>query len=134
MHITLCHAQDVIGEWITHDSSNNQPVALIKIANTEGKYYARIKGLLYPTTRQPFNPTKPVLAYNGEPLIGLHIINGATMENGVCKGIVLDPQTGKEYKAKLWVDESNHNILYLRGYWGFFYQTQVWKRYTPPVP
>lgn len=43
-------------------------------------------------------------------------------------GTILNPDDGKIYKSKIWVDEDNPNILNVRGYIGFFYKTMEWRR------
>ena len=45
-------------------------------------------------------------------------------------GTILNPDDGKIYKSKIWVDEHNSNILNVRGYIGFFYKTMEWRRLT----
>jgi uncharacterized protein (DUF2147 family) len=40
-------------------------------------------------------------------------------------GHILDPENGKVYRCKLWIEEG---VLKVRGYWGPFFRTQTWKR------
>jgi uncharacterized protein (DUF2147 family) len=40
-------------------------------------------------------------------------------------GKILDPEKGKEYSCKLWIEDGK---LQVRGYWGMFYRTQIWYR------
>jgi uncharacterized protein (DUF2147 family) len=40
-------------------------------------------------------------------------------------GNILDPEEGKVYKCKLWLEGTE---LKVRGYWGPFYRTQTWTR------
>lgn len=42
------------------------------------------------------------------------------------KKVLLDPSTGKHYDGEVWL--INENKLAVRGYLGWFYQTQYWKR------
>jgi uncharacterized protein (DUF2147 family) len=39
-------------------------------------------------------------------------------------GDILDPENGKVYRCKLWVEEGK---LQVRGYIAFLYRTQTWK-------
>ena len=41
-------------------------------------------------------------------------------------GEILDPNNGKIYDCKIWLE--GNDILKVRGYVGFFYRTQTWKR------
>jgi uncharacterized protein (DUF2147 family) len=45
--------------------------------------------------------------------------------NEYSQGSILDPQDGRIYRCKIWVDDGN---LKVRGYWGPFFRTQTWKR------
>ena len=40
------------------------------------------------------------------------------------EGNILDPESGKIYRCKMWTEEED---LKVRGYWGPFYRTQTWK-------
>jgi len=40
----------------------------------------------------------------------------------------MDPENGKVYDCKVWVDEDEPDKLNVRGYIGFFYRTQNWYR------
>jgi uncharacterized protein (DUF2147 family) len=63
--------------------------------------------------------------YN-KKIIGMEIIKD--MQNGdneYSQGTILDPQDGKIYRCKLWIEEEG---LKVRGYWGPFFRTQTWKR------
>ena len=39
------------------------------------------------------------------------------------EGTILDPNNGKIYRCKIWIEDNN---LKLRGYWGPFFRTQTW--------
>jgi uncharacterized protein (DUF2147 family) len=41
------------------------------------------------------------------------------------EGNILDPENGKIYRCKLWLENGD---LKVRGYWGPFFRTQTWKR------
>jgi len=43
-------------------------------------------------------------------------------------GKILDPNNGKFYSCKIWLENRN---LEVRGYIGFFFRTQQWLRYNP---
>jgi uncharacterized protein (DUF2147 family) len=40
-------------------------------------------------------------------------------------GKILDPENGKVYSCKLWIDRNG--ILKVRGYVGIFYRTHTWQ-------
>jgi uncharacterized protein (DUF2147 family) len=43
-------------------------------------------------------------------------------------GDILDPEVGKVYSCKLWLEGGQ---LKVRGYLGPFYRTQTWEKTTP---
>ena len=43
-------------------------------------------------------------------------------------GTVTDPENGKTYNAKIWLNEDDPDVLMVRGYLSFLYRTQEWKR------
>ena len=59
-------------------------------------------------------------------VIGMEIIQ-YMVKNGdeFSEGHILDPENGKVYRCKLWLEGK---ILKVRGYWGPFYRTQTWHR------
>jgi uncharacterized protein (DUF2147 family) len=44
------------------------------------------------------------------------------------KGTVVNPEDGKVYRLRLALEEDNLDVLQVRGYFAFFYQTQYWER------
>ena len=41
---------------------------------------------------------------------------------------LLDPEKGRWYRCKIWIDPDEPDILKVRGYLAFFYRTQRWYR------
>ena len=59
-------------------------------------------------------------------IIGMEIIRDMKKDGDeFSDGNILDPEAGKVYRCKLWLEG---NDLKVRGYWGPFYRTQTWKR------
>src|SRR6267154_713184 len=59
-------------------------------------------------------------------VIGMEILQELS-KNGdeFSGGHILDPENGKVYRCKLWIEDG---VLKVRGYWGPFFRTQTWKR------
>ena len=58
--------------------------------------------------------------------MGLQIIDGLIPKKNQWKdGEILDPNNGKTYDCKIWLEDKK---LQVRGYIGFFFRTQVWIR------
>jgi uncharacterized protein (DUF2147 family) len=65
-----------------------------------------------------------------KPILGLSILWGLHRERERwVGGSVLDPQNGKEYRARVWLEGPER--LRVRGYWGPFFRTQTWRRLPP---
>ena len=43
-------------------------------------------------------------------------------------GTIVDPENGKVYTVKMWLEEGNANLLNVRGYVGPIFRTQKWVR------
>lgn len=122
------HAQDVFGQWITIDDETNEKKSVVEIFERDGKVFGKIIEIFDASKRDlPCIKCKGT-DYN-KPVLGLEIIKNMKKENQYYKkGTVVDPQNGKVYKLRLSVDENNKDVLLVRGYIGFFYQTQYWER------
>ena len=117
------------GKWKTIDDKTKEPKSIVEIYEQEGKLYGRIVKLF----RKPGEDPDPVCdkctgEQKNKKILSMVIINGLT-KKGVAwsKGKVLDPDNGKNYNAKIWLEDEK---LKVRGYIAFLYRTQTWMRYT----
>jgi len=125
----MADAQDVLGKWKTIDDETNQPKSIVEISERDGKLYGKIVKLF----KKPGEDQDPVCdeCDKGDPMynkkiIGMEILKDMVREGGEYEGgEILDPNNGKIYRARLWIEG---NDLKLRGYWGPFYRTQTWLR------
>jgi uncharacterized protein (DUF2147 family) len=63
-------------------------------------------------------------------VIGMMILTGLKKDNGQwAGGEILDPQNGKTYRCKAWLENKGHD-LHVRGFIGMALlgRTQIWKR------
>ena len=122
------NAQDIFGKWITVDDETGEEKSVVEIFKRDGKVYGKIIEIFDASRRDlPCGKCKGD-DYN-KPILGLEIIKKMEKEGEYYKkGTVLDPQDGKVYKLRLSLDEDDSNVLMVRGYIGFFYSTQYWKR------
>ena len=120
-------AQDeILGKWKTQDQE-----AIVKIYKApNGKYQGKIVWLKKPNDKngKPFTDSEnPDENLKSKPLLGLTMLKSFEYASKEWKGgTIYDPTDGKTYKAKLWLSDTN--TLEVRGYWGFFYQTEKWTR------
>ena len=59
-------------------------------------------------------------------LMGVNILSGLSKKKDKWEGgRIYNPKNGKNYKCSIWVEGKE---LKVRGYIGFLYETQTWKR------
>ena len=57
---------------------------------------------------------------------GVHLLSGLTKKKDKWEGgRIYNPKNGKDYKCSIWLDGDK---LKVRGYIGFLYETQTWRR------
>ncbi len=117
----------VIGKWKTIDDSTGEPRSIVDVYERGGKIYGKITKLY----RKPGEDPDPVCddCETDNPrfmkkIIGMEIMEGLVKDDQEYGGgFILDPENGKVYRCKIWVED---NQLKVRGYIGPFYRTQNW--------
>lgn len=123
--------EDALGIWVTTDG-----VSHVEITKQGGKYSGKIVWLQKPTD----SLGRPILdKYNLDKskrtnlIMGTYILEGYDYDpESMCftGGTIYDPRCGKTYKGRFWIDIDNR--LNIRGYVGFVYQTEIWRRPRNP--
>ena len=128
---SVAQVQNIVGEWITVDDKTGEQLSVVKIFKaTDGLYYGKIVQLLVGS------PDEKCVACTGvdkdKPIVGLIIIRGFQEKDGKLvsgdKGRVLDPDNGKFYYGKIWLEDGK---LILRGSLdkkGILGRSQTWLR------
>lgn len=118
-------AQSVLGKWKTIDDESGKAKSIVSIYKGEdGKVYGRIEKLLDLSQGEDPVCVKCPGDQKNKKVRGMIIIRGLNKSGNVWKGgKILDPENGKEYSCRIWLDDKN---LKVRGYWGVFYRTQTW--------
>lgn len=117
--------QSITGKWKTIDDETGKPRSIVDVYEKDGKVFGKIIELF----RSPDEDPDPLCEEctdhrKGEKVIGLEIISDMKAKgNEYVNGEILDPENGKIYKCKLWVEDGN---LKVRGYLYFLYRTQTW--------
>jgi uncharacterized protein (DUF2147 family) len=118
----------VAGKWKTIDDNTGEAKSIIEIFERGGKVYGKVVQILDPAAKpDPICDKCP----EDDPrfkkkIIGMEIIQGLVKDGDeYSEGTILDPEPGKIYRCKLWLEGED---LMVRGYWGPFYRTQTWKR------
>ncbi|MGB5981938.1 MAG: DUF2147 domain-containing protein [Nonlabens sp.] len=117
------------GVWKTVDDKSGLVKSHIEIYKRDGKVYGKVLKVL-----DPESPDNPICQncegrFKDQPIIGLEILwdlvkDGDNYEDGY----VLDPEKGKKYDCKIWLDQDDPDKLKVRGYVMFLYRTQTWER------
>ncbi len=114
----------VAGQWLTKDQST-----VLDIEPCGPALCGRIVGMTkWPRTGVPTD-------LHDVPECGMTIMRTfRRTEDNLWQGDILDPDTGKDYTAELWLGDEGG--LHLRGYVGLplFGLTQVWTRYRNVPP
>lgn len=121
---------NIVGQWRTVDDGTGEVKSIVDIAIFDGKLSGTVIKLF--NENPDYDPTcgKCKDHLNGKKIIGLQIINSLTLDDGKWEGNdgILDPDNGKYYNCKIWVDKDNPDRLIVRGYIAFLYRTQTWHR------
>lgn len=128
------HSASVEGRWVTIDDRDGSRKSIVTLAvNEAGELTGTITELLRKKAKGSLCEKCPD-DFKDQPLEGLAFMWGLTREaeGEWAGGSILDPKSGKIYKAKLELNEGG-NSLSVRGFIGFslFGRSQEWERYTP---
>jgi len=113
------YAQDIKGKWLTEAGD-----AQVEIYESNGKMNGKIVWLEKgPDTKDVHNKNEKL---RSRKLMGVNILSGLTKKEDKWEGgRIYNPKNGKNYKCAIWLDGDK---LKVRGYIGFLYETQTWKR------
>ena len=129
--VLLTNAQSIVGTWKTIDDETGKARSEVKIFVKDGKAYGQVIKLF----RDKDEEQDPICTHgddyrNGKKIIGMLIITGLEKDDDEWEADngIFDPENGKVYDCKIWVDEDDKDKLNVRGYIGFFFRTQTWIR------
>ena len=122
---------DVLGTWYTIDDETARKKSVVKLYLKDNKLYGKVIRLF----RLPDEDPDPVCdecdkddpRYN-QKIIGMEIIKNMKADGNVWDdGTILDPDNGKIYSCKIWLQDGK---LQVRGYLGFSFigRSQTWVR------
>ncbi len=125
----VVHSQSVLGTWKTIDDMSGNAKSILEVYKNGDRIYGKIKRILVKGKENAV-----CINCEGElkdkPVVGMLIINGLknSSKNEYGGGEILDPENGRKYRCKIWLNPENPNELKVRGYIAFFYRTQTWLR------
>ncbi len=125
---TSLQAQAIFGKWKTINEDTGKPNSIIEIYEEEGEIFGKVVRILKEEDRDRLCSDCEGELKN-QPIEGLELMRGLEKDGDKYSGgRITDPQSGKEYKVKIWVSEDNPDRLKVRGYIAFFYRTETWHR------
>ncbi len=129
---------DLVGQWTT--AGDKSRVEIYKAA--DGTFEGRLVWLQEPDYpagdaepgKAKHDRENPDKSLQGRPILGLVFLKGFKFDGKKewGGGTVYDPESGKTYKGKMWLE--NDNTLGLRGFIGISLlgRTEKWTRYVEP--
>ena len=129
--VTVLNAQGVVGNWKTIDDATGKEKSVLSLYMQGEKLYAKVVQILE-KGREGATCLECEGKLKDKPIMGMQIINGLVRkgQNEYAGGTILDPENGRNYRCRIWLNEDNPNELKVRGYLAFFYRTQTWIRIT----
>ena len=126
LFIFSANAQSIIGKWKTIDDETGKEKSIVEIFKRGDKYYGKVVDILDPAKKNNKCKVCPDSRKN-QPILGMEIIKDLKQDDDEFEdGTILDPNNGKIYDCKIWLE--NNNTLNVRGYVMFFFRTQEWHR------
>ena len=120
-----------IGLWRTIDDKSGKEKSLVRVSEDNVQLQITVEKLF----REPGEEPNPLCdkcpgEKKNKPVIGMQIGSGLKKDGDVWSGgEILDPQNGKTYKCKVWLEDKGKK-LNVRGFIGVSVlgRTQVWVR------
>ena len=119
---------DPAGHWQTVNRADNAPAGVVRLQVVNGELGGWIEQI-YDPARRTLRCTRCDGPQHNQPFLGLQILHGLHPDGeSWTGGTVLDPDTGRTYKATLRLVDHDH--LLIRGYLGIslFGGSQTWTR------
>lgn len=115
-------ADDILGIWVTTNKD-----AHIEISKRDGKYYGII---IWNMTNDALDNKNPDQQKRTRKITGIEILKSFVYDGDDQwdDGEIYDPESGKTYSCKIWMDDKN--TLNVKGYIGFSFigRSEVWTR------
>ena len=128
LYVNLMFSQNVVGEWKTIDDDTGVAKSIVEVYKEDGKVFGMVKRILREDKRD-VRCTECEGERKNEKVEGMVILRNLTKDDDeFTDGTITDPENGKTYDAKIWLNEDDPNTLMVRGYISFLYRTQEWKR------
>lgn len=125
-------SQSVTGIWETIDDETGKAKSHVLVFENKGKIYGKVIKILDPAKK---DKTCTKCAKNDprkdKKIQGMIIVTGLKKDgNEYNGGKILDPNKGKVYGCKMWLDKNDSDKLNVRGFMGISMlgRSQTWNR------
>jgi len=123
-------AQSDKATLLNHVWYNGKKEVKVKFCEKEGKYYGDVIWLVE-TLGNHIEPLKDLKNPNAElrsrEILDMPLIEEMEYKNGEWKGgTAYNPRSGRYFKCRMWLE--SEDVLKVRGYWGFLYDTETWTK------
>ena len=119
-----------VGSWNTISDKDGKPEAVVEIREVNGELVGTVTALLVAADPEDSVCNKCSGERKGQRIVGMEILRHMRPDGDEWTGgEILDPESGKTYRAKMKLTEGGKNLV-LRGYIGFslFGRSQTWVR------
>lgn len=119
------------GMYETFDDKSNVKQARVEFYKKNNKLFAKMVDIYSAAGYSSPDPscTKCKDDRKGQKVRGIEFIRDLTWNGKEWGGgTILNPQDGKTYNLKVWMDEKNQRDLTVRVFLGPFYRTQIWRK------
>jgi len=121
----LAQRTSPVGKWKTVDDNTGKVKSVVEIYEKGGKLFGKVLQLFDPEKPDPkCEECATDDPRHMKPIVGLEVIRNMVKDGSEwADGDILDPENGKVYRCKIWVEKGK---LQVRGYIAFLYRTQTW--------
>ena len=121
--------EQIFGKWKTVDDETGETKSVVEIFKKDNKAFGRIVKIINKERQDAVcDKCDTDDPRRDQKILGMEIIKDLEKDGSEWDGgTILDPQNGKVYKCKLWVEDKK---LTVRGYIGFSWigRSQTWLR------
>lgn len=119
-----------VGVWNTISDRDGKPTGIVEIREVRGELVGTVRGILVAADPEDSVCGKCSGERKGQRIVGMEILRHMRRHDDEWSGgEILDPETGKTYKAKMKLTDGGRTLV-VRGYIGFslFGRSQTWVR------
>ena len=126
--IAVIAQNEIVGLWKTIDDNSGKESSVVEIYKKGDLYFGKI----VKTFHNSDNDADLICDLcegdkKDQKIVGMEFLENMKLDGDeFVGGEILDPENGKTYRCKLWIEG---DILYVRGYIAFFFRTQKWYRF-----